>query len=66
MHITCFEEHPRTAASIICYFDTINLKESGFWTTYSFKIFVSDPMHKNNLKHRESQKNIFYNSHISV
>ena len=28
--ITCFEEHLQTAASISCYFDTINLKQSGF------------------------------------
>ena len=40
--ITCFEEYLRTAASIRCYFDTINLKQSGFCTTYSFKILVSE------------------------
>ena len=38
--ITCFEEHLRPATSIRCYFDTINLKQSGFCTTYYFKIFV--------------------------
>ena len=32
----------RTAASIKCYFDTINLKQSYFCTTYSFKILVSE------------------------
>ena len=41
--ITCFEEHLQTAASMIrCYFDTINLKQSGFCTTYSLKILVSE------------------------
>ena len=36
------EEHLRTAASIRCYFKTINLKQSGFCTTYYFKIPVSE------------------------
>ena len=40
--ITCFEEHLQTAASISCYFDTINLKQSGFCRTYSFKVLVSE------------------------
>ena len=62
--ITCVEQHVRTAASIRCYFDMINLKQSGFFTTYSFKILVSERKYKNNFKNRESQKNIFYNSHI--
>ena len=52
-------------ASIRCYFDTVNLKQSGFCATYSFKILVSEQKHKNNLKNRESRKKkIFYNSHI--
>ena len=54
--ITCNEENLRAAASITCYFDTINLKQSGFYTTYSFKILVSQQKYKNNLKNRESQK----------
>ena len=37
---TCFEEHLQTAASIRCYFDTTNQKQSGFCTTYSFKILA--------------------------
>ena len=61
-HITCFEEHLQTDASIRCYFDTINRKQSGFCTTYYFKIFVLERK-KKNLKNRESQKN-FYNSHV--
>ena len=54
--ITCFEEHLRTDASIRCYFDTISLKQSGFCTTYSFKVLVSERQYKNNLKYREAQK----------
>ena len=37
-----FEEHLWTAASIRCYFDKINLKQSGFCTIYSFKALVSN------------------------
>ena len=44
------------AASIRCYFDTINLEQSGFCTTFSFKILVSERKYKNNLINRESQK----------
>ena len=70
--ITCFEKHLRTATSVRCQFDTINLKQSGFCTPYSCKILVSEPKYKNNLKNGKSQnkqankqtKN--YNSHISV
>ena len=54
--ITCFEEHMQTAASIICYFDTINLSQSGFCTIYFFKFLVSERKYENNLKNRESQK----------
>ena len=32
--INCLEEHLRPAASIRSYFDTINLKQTGFFTTY--------------------------------
>ena len=39
---TCFEEHLQTAASISCYFDTINLKQSGFCTTYFLKFFFQN------------------------
>ena len=63
--ITFFEEHLRTAASVLCYFDTINLKQSGFCTTYSFKILVSERKHRNNLKNRESQYMHKY-IHISI
>ena len=59
-----FEEHLWTAASIRCYFDKINLKQSGFCTIYSFKALVSERKDKNNLKNCASQKKIFYNSHI--
>ena len=34
----------------------INLKQSGFGTTYSFKILLSERQYKNNLKNREAQK----------
>ena len=44
------------AASIIYYFDTINLKQSGFCTTYSFENLVSEQKYKNNLRNREYQK----------
>ena len=54
--ITCYEEHLRTLAFIRCYFDTINLKQSGFCTSYFFKILVSEQKYKENLKNRESQK----------
>ena len=56
--ITSFEEHLQTDGdgSIRCHFDTINLNQSGFGITYSFKILVSEGKNKNNLKNRESQK----------
>ena len=57
--ITSFEEHLRTDASIRCYLDTINLKQSGCGTTCSFKILVSKQKYKNNLKTCESQKKYF-------
>ena len=44
------------AASIRCYFDTINLEQSGFRTTFSFKILVSERKYKNDLTNGESQK----------
>ena len=62
--ITCFEEHLRKAAFTSCYFDAISLKQSGFCITYYFKRLLSEREYKNNLKNLESQKNIFYNSHI--
>ena len=37
-------------------FRTITLKQSGFCTIYYFKILVSKPKYKSNLKNRESQK----------
>ena len=36
----------------------INLKQSGFGTTYSFKILLSERQYENNLKNREAQKKI--------
>ena len=51
LKITYFEEHLQTGASIIrCYFDKINLKQSGFCTTYFFKILDSERKYKNNIK----------------
>ena len=38
----CFEEHLRTAASISFYFETINVKQSSFCTTYYFKILFQN------------------------
>ena len=56
--ITSFEEHLQIDGdgSIRCHFDTINLNQSDFCTTYSFKILVSEGKNKNNLKNRESKK----------
>ena len=56
--INCFEEHLPTAVSIRCYFDTINLKQFGFYTTNSFEILVSERKFKNHFKNRESKTNI--------
>ena len=53
-----FETRLRTAASTRCYFDTINLKESGFCTAFSSKILLSERKYKNNLKYGKSQKNL--------
>ena len=61
--IMYFEVYLRTAAFIRCYFDKINLTQSEFCTTSSFKILVSERKYKNNLKNRESHKNIFNSSH---
>ena len=36
---------------------TIDIKQSAFCTTFSFKILVSERKYKNTLKNRESQKN---------
>ena len=43
-------------ASIRCYFNMTNLKQSGFGTTYSFKVLVSEQKYKDNFKNYESQK----------
>ena len=56
--INCFEEHLPTAVSIRRYFDTINLKQFGFYTTNSFEILVSERKFKNHFKNRESKTNI--------
>ena len=51
-------------------FRQINLNQSDFGITYSFKILVSEGKNKNNLKNRESQKKKKkkkkkkYNSHV--
>ena len=64
--IICFEEHLWMAASIRCYFDTMNLKRSGFCAIYSFKILVSEQKYKDNLKNMNLKKKrkLFYNSHM--
>ena len=56
--ITSFEEHLQTDGdgSIRCHFDTINLNQSGFGITYSFKILVSEGKNKNNLKNLKKKK----------
>ena len=53
-------------ASIRCYFNMTNLKQSGFGTTYSFKVLVSEQKYKDNFKNYESQKKKKkkYNSHL--
>ena len=61
--ITCFEEHLRTDTAIRYYFDTINLKRSGFGTSYSSKILVSDKNIKIISKIVKIKK-IIYNSHV--
>ena len=65
--IICFEEHLWTAPFIRCYFDTINPKQSGFCTTYSFKILALERKHRNNLKNLKNlnNKKKDYYSHIS-
>ena len=40
--ITYFEKHLRTADSIRCYFDTINVTQSNLSPSYSFKILASE------------------------
>ena len=50
--------------AIRCYFNTINLKQFDYCTTYSFKVLVSEQKYKNNIKNREFQKKNNYNSHI--
>ena len=44
-------------ASIRCYFDTINLKQSDFCPTYFFKTPVFEEEYNNILKNREFQNN---------
>ena len=53
--VTCLEKHLRTAASVRCYFDTINLNQYAFCTTHSFKILISERKYKNSLKNGEYQ-----------
>ena len=71
LKITYFEEHLRTAASIRWYSDTINLKQSDFCTTYSFKILVSDENIKIiskivNLKKKKKKKKKIQFSYIYI
>ena len=56
------------AASIRCYFGTINQKQSSFCTTYSFKTVVSEPKGKNNLKKNDILQfsYIVYNVYCNV
>ena len=56
--ITSFEEHLQIDGdgSIRCHFDTINLNQSDFGITYSFKILVSEGKNKNNLKNLNKKK----------
>ena len=56
--ITSFEEHLQTDGdgSIRCHFDTINLNQSDFGITYSFKILVSEGKNKNTLKKLKKKK----------
>ena len=63
-NITGFEEHLGTAASIKCYFDKINLKQSELCTTSSFKILASKRKYENNIRNCEAQKNIFKIFHV--
>ena len=55
---TCFEEQLQKAASIRCYFDTINWKQSVMSSVQP--ILVLEQKYQNNLKNLESEKN----SHI--
>ena len=40
--ITWYDEHLPTVASIRCYFDTNNLKQSGFCTTFPLKFLFQN------------------------
>ena len=66
--ITSFEEHLQIDGdgSIRCHFDTINLNQSDFGITYSFKILVLKEKKKKNQKNRKSKKKKKkkYNSHV--
>ena len=44
--ITYFEKHLRTADSIRCYFDTINVTQSNLSPSCSFKILASERRYK--------------------
>ena len=68
--VICFEEHLRMAASIRCYFDMINLKQSGFCTAYFWKFLqnkniktISKTM---NLKKKKKKKKKICDSHMHV
>ena len=64
--ITCFEQHLRTAAFIRRYFDTINLKQSGLYTTFSFKILASERKCKNNLENCDTCNCHTYNVYAKL
>ena len=57
--ITYFEKHLRTADSIRCYFDTINVTQSNLSPSYSFKILASERKYKS----PPAPKKTFCNSH---
>ena len=69
--ITCFKEQLWTAASIRCYFDTTNLNQSGFCTTYSFKILVSEYIYNSHVYYKipwfyqHFKENLFFKSVLS-
>ena len=44
------------AAFIRCYLKTINIKQSDFCKTYSFKTLASERKYKNNAENCESEK----------
>ena len=61
VNITCLEEHLWAAASISCYFNTINLKQFGFCTTVKLnEIFIR------NLRLNEISTHIFFQFYCKI